>query len=220
MKTARTPLHRDRIVRAAVALADRDGLDNLSMRKLAAALGVEAMSLYNHVGSVADLHAAMLDQILTEEPPHAYALDTDAESTLVEVATRFRRLAQRHPFAVTLMTRVDAHSTVVRDQVAEAVALLRECGLSADASVIAYQTLMSFALGFVFQEQRGILGMTCCDADWPSSSSAARPDGVDAAFGLGVRATIAGLSTLQDSHQTRLFSEDLTDETLVAPRGR
>src|SRR5689334_21418242 len=51
----RTPLSRERVLRAAVALADERGADELTMRKLAKELGVEAMSLYNHVASKTDL---------------------------------------------------------------------------------------------------------------------------------------------------------------------
>jgi len=48
-RTTRETLSRDRVLRAALALVDKGGLEALSMRKLAAELGVEAMSLYNHV---------------------------------------------------------------------------------------------------------------------------------------------------------------------------
>ena len=58
---ARDPLTRDRIVAAAVVLADADGLDALSMRKLAAEIGYEPMSLYNHIDNKDDLLAAMVD---------------------------------------------------------------------------------------------------------------------------------------------------------------
>ena len=51
----RIPLNRERVLRAAVALADDSGIGSLSMRKLGDALGVEAMSLYNHVVSKGDL---------------------------------------------------------------------------------------------------------------------------------------------------------------------
>ncbi|HEY6597406.1 MAG TPA: TetR family transcriptional regulator, partial [Asanoa sp.] len=53
--TPRTALNRERVVRAAVALADEAGLEALSMRKLGQRLGVEAMSLYNHVANKDDL---------------------------------------------------------------------------------------------------------------------------------------------------------------------
>ena len=62
----RTPLTRDRILRAAIRLADRRGLDALSMRKLATTLKVEAMSLYNHVANKDELLDGMVDEVIGE----------------------------------------------------------------------------------------------------------------------------------------------------------
>jgi Bacterial regulatory proteins, tetR family. len=52
---ARIPLSRERVLSAAIALADESGIESLSMRKLAERLGVEAMSLYNHIANKNDL---------------------------------------------------------------------------------------------------------------------------------------------------------------------
>ena len=62
----RTPLTRERVLRAAIDLADREGLDALSMRKLAKAVGVEAMSLYNHVANKDDLLDGIIDLVVAE----------------------------------------------------------------------------------------------------------------------------------------------------------
>ena len=62
----REPLTRDRVVAAAVALADDEGIEQLSMRRLASSLGYEPMSLYNHVDDKADLLAAMLEHVVAE----------------------------------------------------------------------------------------------------------------------------------------------------------
>jgi len=68
--STRTPLSRDRILRTALELADEQGIDALSMRKLAQQLGFEAMSLYNHVRNKKDLLDGMLGLVLAEtEPP-------------------------------------------------------------------------------------------------------------------------------------------------------
>ncbi|HEY4768224.1 MAG TPA: TetR family transcriptional regulator, partial [Candidatus Limnocylindria bacterium] len=58
---ARIPLSRERVLRAAMELADEAGLESLSMRRLAQPLGVEAMSLYHHVRNKDDLLSGMLD---------------------------------------------------------------------------------------------------------------------------------------------------------------
>ena len=63
---ARTRLTRERVVRAAVTLADEVGIDSLSMRRLGEALGVEAMSLYNHVANKSQLLDGMVDLVFSE----------------------------------------------------------------------------------------------------------------------------------------------------------
>ncbi len=66
MTDIRIPLSRDRILEAGMALADQNGVDGLTMRKLAASLGFEVMSLYNHVANKHDLLAGMVDWIAGE----------------------------------------------------------------------------------------------------------------------------------------------------------
>ncbi len=62
----RLPLSRERVLAAAIELADEGGIESLTMRKLAQALGVEAMSLYNHVANKGDIVDAIVDRIVSE----------------------------------------------------------------------------------------------------------------------------------------------------------
>src|SRR6476646_475792 len=64
----RTPLNRTRVLRAAVDLADRDGIDSVSMRRLGQDLGIEAMSLYTHIRGKEDLLDGMVDAVIGEIP--------------------------------------------------------------------------------------------------------------------------------------------------------
>lgn len=91
----RIPLTQERIVQAALVLLDREGLGALSMRRLAKELGVEAMSLYNHVASKDELLAAMVDEVLgaIEVPPQA----DDWRAWVRTVALRTWRALQAHP---------------------------------------------------------------------------------------------------------------------------
>ena len=66
MARSKRPLSRDRVLRAAIKLADDEGIDSLSMRRLGLALGVEAMSLYNHVSGKADLLDGLVDIVFGE----------------------------------------------------------------------------------------------------------------------------------------------------------
>jgi len=62
----RRPLTKERVLEKAIALADKDGIEALSMRRLGQALGVEAMSLYNHVANKRELITAMVDSVVEQ----------------------------------------------------------------------------------------------------------------------------------------------------------
>lgn len=92
----RPPLDPGRIHRAALELAEEVGVEALSMRKLAAVLGVDAMSIYHHVANKQALLMGMFEAVLTElELPHEPGLSWQA--TLRALATRFFDLARRYP---------------------------------------------------------------------------------------------------------------------------
>lgn len=90
-------LSADRIVRAAIALADAEGLDNLHMRSIAAYLGAGTMSLYRHVGSRDDLINLMVDAALGEEP-HPDPAPAGWRAGLEYTARRDWGLYRRHPW--------------------------------------------------------------------------------------------------------------------------
>ena len=96
----RTPLTRERVLRAAIALADARGAEELTMRKLAKELGVEAMSLYNHVANKGELVAAMVDSVVEQ-----FELPDDEPSWDVAIrrcAVRAHDLLTEHTWACTL----------------------------------------------------------------------------------------------------------------------
>src|SRR5690242_1263213 len=97
----RTQLTREQVVTAAIELADRDGIESISMRRLAQELGVEAMSLYTHVRNKDDLLDGMVDAVISMIP-----MDADADAGAVDWRTSLRRMALgargvmlRHPWA-------------------------------------------------------------------------------------------------------------------------
>src|SRR5579871_4325912 len=96
----RVPLSQERVLRAALEIVDRDGLEALSMRRLGAELGVEAMSLYNHVPSKAVLLDGIYEQILEETgKPRARGTWLDQAR---HQARALRRALLAHPNAVSL----------------------------------------------------------------------------------------------------------------------
>src|SRR6266702_7597139 len=97
----RLPLTRDRILHAALELADGGGIESLTMRKLGEALGFEAMSLYNHVANKDDLLDGMLDVVLAESEPPSPVGDWDA--AIRESAISVHAALRRHPWSCSLL---------------------------------------------------------------------------------------------------------------------
>jgi AcrR family transcriptional regulator len=93
-------LSRERILKAAIRLADDGGIESLTMRKLARKLGVEAMSLYNHIANKSDLVEAIVDRVVEEvELPEAGEWDHAIRTCAISAHETF----QRHPWACSLV---------------------------------------------------------------------------------------------------------------------
>jgi AcrR family transcriptional regulator len=101
---ARAALHRDHIVATAVTLADEQGVDALSMRRLAQRLGTGAMSLYNHVSDKDDLLEAMVEHVLGDPSmPHVEDAGGDGwRDALVALAVWLRGVLLEHPWVCDL----------------------------------------------------------------------------------------------------------------------
>jgi AcrR family transcriptional regulator len=148
--TGRTPLSRERVLRAAVALADERGTEELTMRKLAKELGVEAMSLYNHVTSKGDLLDGMIDLIFSEIDSPAVGGDWKAELRKRAVSTRAALL--RHRWAVGEMEGRTNHgpsNMKVHDAV---LGCLRAAGFSIEMTVHAMSVQDAYIYGFALQQ--------------------------------------------------------------------
>src|SRR3954466_15078166 len=97
----RAPLSRERVLRAGLALADEQGIESLSMRKLGEVVGVEAMSLYNHVANKEDLLDGMIDVVFAEiELPSG---ELDWRTVMRRRSTSARAALSRHRWAIGLM---------------------------------------------------------------------------------------------------------------------
>jgi AcrR family transcriptional regulator len=144
-RAARGSLSRARILETALLLADEIGLEALSMRRIGAELGVEAMSLYNHVPSKAALLDGMVEVILGEMP--APGPGGGLEERLGEMAFGFRRALQAHPGALPLFITRPVVTKAALHHVETALGLLREAGFQADDSVSALHVLVTFVVG-------------------------------------------------------------------------
>ncbi|MGS2806872.1 TetR/AcrR family transcriptional regulator C-terminal domain-containing protein [Nocardia sp. MW-W600-9] len=145
----RTPLTRERILRAAIDLADTDGLDALSMRKLAKAVGVEAMSLYNHVANKDDLLDGIVDLVVAEiYVPRA---DGDWRAELRHRATSAHEVLLRHRWATGLLgSRVNVGPAMLR-YVEATLACLITAGFTYQQADRAWNALDSHIYGFTLQ---------------------------------------------------------------------
>lgn len=145
----RTPLTRERILRAAIDLADTDGLDALSMRKLAKAVGVEAMSLYNHVANKDDLLDGIVDLVVAEiYVPRA---EGDWRAELRHRATSAHEVLLRHRWATGLLgSRVNVGPAMLR-YVEATLACLITAGFTYEQADRAWNALDSHIYGFTLQ---------------------------------------------------------------------
>jgi AcrR family transcriptional regulator len=149
MARRRAALTRERVLRAAVALADDHGIDAVTMRGLAAGLGVEAMSLYNHVDNKDDLLDGMVEVVAEEidEPPTG----SDWRAALRHRAMAAHQALLRHPWASALWAsrmnvgpaRMHHMDAFLRD--------LRSAGFEPGLLDLAFHTLQNHVLGHALQ---------------------------------------------------------------------
>jgi len=143
-------LSKARVVAEAMRLADAEGVEGLSMRRLATSLGAGAMSLYHYVANKDELLDAMVDVVFAEiELP---AQDVDWQDAMRGRAASARDVLRRHPWAVALMeSRTTPGPASLRHR--EAVtACLRSAGFSIVAATHAQWLLDSYIYGFALQE--------------------------------------------------------------------
>ncbi len=143
---ARIPLSRERVLRAAIALADGGGIESLSMRKLGQELGVEAMSLYNHVANKDDIEDGIVEIVLGEiEVPSDGA---DWKTALRQTAISSHEVFVQHRWACSLLMRRPRVSPTRMHWMEAVLRTLREAGFSADMTHHAYHALDSHITGF------------------------------------------------------------------------
>jgi AcrR family transcriptional regulator len=143
------PLSRERVLGTAVKLADSSGIAGLTMRKLGEALGVEAMSLYNHVAHKADLLDGMVDLVFGE-----IDLPTDAGwRTAMRVrAVSARQVLARHRWAIGLMESRTSPGPATLRHHDRVLGILRGAGFTVALAAHAFSLLDSYIYGFALQE--------------------------------------------------------------------
>lgn len=146
----RARLTRDRVLRAAMGLADEGGIEAVTMRRLARALGVEAMALYYYAANKDDILAGIVDLVVREiELP---AKDGDWKAAIRASAISAHQVLRRHPWACNLLM---SAPSVLPARLQYIDALLGRLGgarLPAELTDLAYHALDSHILGFTLWE--------------------------------------------------------------------
>src|SRR5215207_6332431 len=146
----RARLTRERVLRAAIVLADQSGLESLTMRRLGQQLGVEAMSLYNHVANKDDILDGIVDLVLGD-------IDVPPAGTNWKTAMRQRAISAHavllaHPWAaILIMSRFNNGPGMTR-YLDATFGRLRDGGFSIEDALDAWHTLDSHLYGFTLQE--------------------------------------------------------------------
>ena len=147
----RPPWTRQQVLAAAIDLADHDGIEALSMRKLSQHLGGAPMSLYNHIANKDDLLDGMIDAVFSEiELPSG---EDSWKTAMRQRAISIRTILSRHRWAIGLMNARTSpgpatlrhHNAVIRS--------LRNAGFSVQLAAYGISALDSYIYGFALQEQ-------------------------------------------------------------------
>ena len=186
----RAGLDRAAVVKAAAALADGEGLEHLTLGRVAEHLGVRAPSLYNHVAGLGDLRrgvAALGAEQLADRLMRA-AVGKSGEQAIFAIADAYRSFAKEHPglYAATLRApqRGDARYLAAAEVILEVVgAALEPYRLDPEDLIDAIRGLRSLSHGFVSLELSGGFGM---------------PQDVDRSFSQAVRTYLLGLTCARE----------------------
>src|SRR4051794_1134523 len=193
-------IDREAVLDTAVRLLDAEGVEALTMRRLAGELGVSAMAPYRHVGSRDELLMVLVDRLAArlEYPPRPR---DPKGAILVLWSTIYDSLAE-HPWVPEVLARRRIMAPSVLGAVEEIHAALRDAGLTIEASVRAYRLMWNFTLG-------SLLVRAGATAEGPSRQRELR--GAPAPARYPMRAAAAATWTAADDRDT--YREDL--ETLI-----
>jgi AcrR family transcriptional regulator len=148
MSMARAGLTRDAVLDAAVSLADADGLNALSMRRLATDLGVEAMSLYNHVANKRDLHEGMVDKVWGEVD--LAPDEPDWRARLHRICRSAHQAMVAHPWFFSFPVTYGGMNRIA--MIDAMLSTMREAGIPVDAVYHAQHVIDGHVFGYSWQD--------------------------------------------------------------------
>jgi AcrR family transcriptional regulator len=211
---SRTPLSRERVLRAAIALADEGGIEAISMRRLGRELRVEAMSLYRHVASKDDILDGIADLVTSEfEVPSGAA---DWKTAIRRSVVSAHEALLRHPWASSVIeSRLNSGPARLR-YLDAVIGVLSGAGFSMPDVARAFVALDSHTYGFTLQEQSwaidvdhapeaaATLARALPTGEYPNLVAMAEmvmtaPDGVPLDFEFGLNLILDGLDRLRET---------------------
>jgi AcrR family transcriptional regulator len=150
------PLSRESIVAAAIAIADSDGLEAVSIRRLATKLGARPMSLYSHIERKGDLIDLMVDEvmggaILPEPPPSG-----DWRDDLRRIAQRTREIIRAHPWVIAIAFRRPLIGPNALRHIDQSLAAVSSLPLSPERKRAVLLAVDTYTLGFVRWELKAL----------------------------------------------------------------
>jgi len=208
----REPLTKDRILRAALRIVDQEGLDAISMRRVGQELGVEAMSLYNHVASKAAVLDGIFELVLAEMPSARRAPSWKA--ALRDRARSLRRSLRAHPHALPLFATRPAVTPASIAHVESLLDELRRADFPADEALSALHVLVAYVVGHTLSTHAprppGDESYPAYDrlseSEFPRVREAARllsAHDPEKEFELGLEAMIEGLGSIPGRQKAR-----------------
>ncbi|WP_066934992.1 TetR family transcriptional regulator [Microtetraspora fusca] len=140
-------LSKEKIITAALAVIDQEGLEGLSMRRVGALLGVEGMALYRHVPNKSAMLAAVVDHLTAQAATADLPVGTFWTEALVDFGHRYRAVLLRHPSAVPLLATHPVSPAAAETLLAPILAAVDRADTGIEQIQFAFQSVAVFVLG-------------------------------------------------------------------------
>lgn len=148
----RKPLHRELIVATATDLAERSGLDAVTLRAVAGLLRVSPMALYRHVATYDELIDLVIEELIAREPSARVRWPEGWRERIRIVAGQIRSSVMRHPTILAVAQRRSVVNSMALDHMERLFEALTADGFTLEEAVDIYSNLVAFVLGFVALE--------------------------------------------------------------------
>jgi AcrR family transcriptional regulator len=144
----RPKLSREKILRAALAIVGEDGLEGLTIRRLATALGVTPMAVYRHFENKAEITLGLLEVIIGDAAPSDHQ-EQDWRAWILESFSRMYDALVEHPAVIPLLGTSVSFGRHALEQMDSALGVLMGAGLDAENAAHAFHSMISYTIGAV-----------------------------------------------------------------------